>query len=205
MVLLNDSNSLDLSTESFTVRTLELTVSLEDVALEEDEVYELLEAYEQEHKGELERVISAALADKLGDVQLDAEASSMYRFEQEYSEVSMIGFALQESKKEDHPIYELISQTRDELIFGSRLIAEVDALFVFSFSVYDSIDKEEMSMGSGKARCVVNLEVFLENHFEFDADSKALELDWVDVTIEYVPNVDLGQIGPDWTNEDISD
>lgn len=73
----------------------------------------------------------------------------------------------------------------------------------FSFSVYDSIDRDDVPMGSSTASIQTNLDVDILVSFIGDLDKVGAEFEVEDVEIEItVPDVDFGMIEPDWMDEE---
>ncbi|MBW4629576.1 MAG: DUF4935 domain-containing protein [Brasilonema octagenarum HA4186-MV1] len=164
---------------------------------------DLSERYE---KGELEDVkeaISNALEDKMGELEIYPEASSAYIYEQDSTEVIFNGF---EFKLFEPPnlIFRPVNFDNDGLVVEAKLGVDVNIECSFSFSVYDSIDKDDVPMGSGSANIQTNLDVDILVSFIGDLDKIGAEVEVDDVEIEITaPDViDFGEISPDWMDED---
>ncbi|NES20096.1 MAG: hypothetical protein F6K41_14480 [Symploca sp. SIO3E6] len=85
----------------------------------------------------------------------------------------------------------------------SKLIMDVNIACDFSFSVYDSIDKDEVSLGSNSVTTQANLDVnilvyFIKNLDKIGAD---IEVDDVEVEINQLDTIYFGEIEPDWMED----
>jgi rRNA-processing protein FCF1 len=163
----------------------------------------LSEKYE---KGELENVkeaISDALEYQMSSLEIYPEASSAYMYEQDSTEVILNGF---EFKLFEPPnlIFRPVNLDDDGLVVESKLSVDVNIECSFSFSVYDSVDKDEIPFGSGSANIQTNLDVDILISFVGSLDKIGAEVEVGDVEIEVktLDVVDFGEIEPDWMGED---
>lgn len=73
----------------------------------------------------------------------------------------------------------------------------------FSFYVYDSIDRDEVPMGNSTANIQTTLDVDILVSFIGNLDKVGAEVEVEDVEIEMtLPDVNFGEIEPDWMNEE---
>lgn len=162
----------------------------------------LSERYE---KGELEKVkdaISNALENQMNELEISPEVSSAYVYEHESTEVIFNEF---EFKLFEPPnlIFRPVNFDDDSLVVESKLIVDVNIECSFSFSVYDSIDKDYVPMGSGNANIQTNLDVDILVSFIGGLDKIGAEVEVDNVEIEItLPDVDFGMIEPDWMDDD---
>jgi hypothetical protein len=163
----------------------------------------LSEKYE---KGELENVkeaISNALEYQMSDLEIYPEVTSSYMYEQDATEVTLNGF---EFKLFETPnlIFRPVNFDDESLVVESRLSVDVNIECSFSFSVYDSIDKDEVPFGSGSANIQTNLDVDILVSFvgSLDKIGAEIEVDDVEIEIKTLDAVDFGEIEPDWMGED---
>ncbi len=163
----------------------------------------LSEKYE---KGELENVkeaISNALEYQMSDLEIYPEVTSSYMYEQDSTEVTLNGF---EFKLFETPnlIFRPVNFDDESLVVESRLSVDVNIECSFSFSVYDSIDKDEVPFGSGSANIKTNLDVDILVSFvgSLDKIGAEIEVDDVEIEIKMLDAVDFGEIEPDWMGED---
>jgi formylglycine-generating enzyme required for sulfatase activity len=154
----------------------------------------LLQQYENERPDSLRENIMSALSHKFEDLDIYADAASSFgRHEQDYVEVYVNNFTF------ESPI-EITDFSEETLVGSSTLNTEVVLEFTFSFSTYDSVDKEELSMGSGTSSYEATIGVDIEINFVscVEEGKTQIEIDWVDVEINNIPTIDLGEIAPDW-------
>ncbi|MBE9062377.1 SAV_2336 N-terminal domain-related protein [cf. Phormidesmis sp. LEGE 11477] len=156
-----------------------------------DTYIDLLHRYESEQPNKLREDIMSALSQKFEDIEIWAEAvPSFGRHEQEEVTSDVKGFTF------ESPI-EMIDFSEEILVASSTLNVDVDLEFTFSFVIYDSIDKEELSLGNGTASSEANFGVEIKIHFVPYLKEKEMEIDWIDVEIVSIPDIDLGEIEPD--------
>ncbi|MEH2012407.1 PIN domain-containing protein [Nostoc sp.] len=162
----------------------------------------LSERYE---KGELEDVkeaISNALEYRISDIDIYPEANSAYVYEHESTEITFNEF---EFKLLEPPnlIFRPVKFDDESLVVESKLSVDVNVECSFSFSVYDSIDRDDVPMGNSSASIQTNLDVDILVSFIGDLDKVGAEFEVEDVEIEItVPDVDFGMIEPDWMDEE---
>jgi hypothetical protein len=162
----------------------------------------LSERYE---KGELEDVkeaISNALEYRISDLDICPEANSAYVYEHESTEITFNGF---EFKFLEPPnlIFRPVKFDDESLVVESKLNVDVNVECSFSFSVYDSIDGDDVPMGCSSASIQTNLDVDILISFMGDLDKVGAEVEVEDVEIEItMPDVDFGMIEPDWMDEE---
>lgn len=162
----------------------------------------LSERYE---KGELENVkkaISNALEYQMHDLEVYPEVSSAYSCEQESTEVifNKFDFKLYEPP---NLIFRPVNFDDDNLVVESKLSVDVKIECSFSFSIYDSIDKDYVPMGSGSAKTQTNLDVDILVSFIGGLDKIGADVEVDDVEIEItLPDVDFGMIEPDRMDEE---
>jgi PIN domain len=167
----------------------------------------LSEKYE---KGELENVkeaISNSLEHQLSDLEIYPEVSSSYMYEQDSTEVTLNGFEF-ELFEPPNLIFRPVNFDDDSLVVESKLSIDVNIECSFSFSMYDSIDKDEVPFGSGSANIQTNLDVDILISFvgsfvgSLDEIGAEIEVDDVEIEVKKLDEVDFGEIEPDWMGED---
>ena len=163
----------------------------------------LSEKYE---KGALENVKEAvfdALEHKIFDLDICPEASSSFNYEEEVIGIHFNGV---EFKLLAPPniIFRPVNSDDDSLIVESRLSVDINVECDFSFSIYDSIDKDYVGMGGNSVDTQANLEVGVLITFIGDLNKVGaeVEVDAVEVEIETPVSVDFGDVEPDWGDED---
>jgi PIN domain len=167
----------------------------------------LSEKYE---KGELENVkeaISNSLEHQLNDLEIYPEVSSSYMYEQDSTEVTLNGFEF-ELFEPPNVIFRPVDFDDDSLVVESKLSIDVNIECSFSFSMYDSIDKDEVPFGSGSANIQTNLDVDILISFVgsfvggLDEIGAEIEVNDVEIEVKKLDEVDFGEIEPDWMGED---
>lgn len=197
-----------LLTKAFTIATLvhssQLPESTSHLPMDIDsdsvrEIYiDLLRQYENDNLSRLKDLIMDALSRKFEDFDVQAESSSGFMYEQDYAEVNVDDFAFQASGSNDSNLFEITTFDRESLTVTSKLTVNANIEFTFSFSVYDSIDRDEVPMGSGTASSDVDIDVDIKVYFASELDERYIEVDWIDVEIERMPTIDVGEVEPDW-------
>ncbi|MBC6433801.1 hypothetical protein FM036_25320 [Nostoc sp. HG1] len=162
----------------------------------------LSEKYE---KGELEDVkeaIANALDYKISDLDICPDASSAYVYEHESTEITFNGFEFK-LLEPTNLIFRPVKLDDESLVVESKLSVDVDIECSFSFSVYDSIDGDDVPMGASSVSIKTNLDVDILVSLIGDLDKVGAEVEVEDVEIEIaMPDVDFGMIEPDWMDEE---
>lgn len=78
---------------------------------------------------------------------------------------------------------------------------EIEASASFSFSTYDSVDKDEVPMGSGEASTEKNIEITFFIYIEGDFERNQIKIEDVDI-LKLPRAIHFGEIEPDWANID---
>jgi hypothetical protein len=165
---------------------------------------------EKYKKGELNNVkdaISSALEDQMSNLEIYPEAASSFRYEYDSAIMILNGF---EFKVFESPnlIFRPVNFDDESLVVESRLSIDVNIEGSFSFYIYDSMDRDDVPLGSGSANIQTNLDVdilvsFIGNFLgDLDKFGIDVEVDYVEVEIKEIDEVDFGEIGPDWMGED---
>lgn len=151
----------------------------------------------------MREAIFDALEYQMDDLNFSPEARSNFTYEHDSTEVVINKF---EFKLFESPnlIFRPVNFDNDVLVVESKLSVDVNIEFNFSFSVYDSVDRDEVSLGSSSENIQTSLNVdilvsFVGNSDKIGAD---IEVDDVEIEIEALDVIDIGEIGPDWTYED---
>ena len=160
---------------------------------------------ERYKKGELEDVkeaISNALEYRISDIDIYPEANSAYVYEHESTEITFNGFKFK-LLEPPNLIFRPVKFDDESLVVESKLSVDVNVECSFSFFVYDSIDRDDVPMGSSSVSIQTNLDVDILVSFIGDLYKVGAEVEVEDVEIEItMPDVDFGMIEPDWMNED---
>jgi hypothetical protein len=152
---------------------------------------------------ELNELIKAAINDELEAIELSPLASSNFRYEHDYTTFDLQSFALK-GPAEGGPVFQAINYEDDSIVVEAVAIADVSIKFEFSFYTYDSVDREEISLGGGSAtvdeqltfRLILTLYGNLA-HLGGDVD-----IDEAEATLTSKTVLNCGEIEPDWVLED---
>jgi hypothetical protein len=99
---------------------------------------------------EINELIEAAINDELEAVEFSPLASSNFRYEHDYTTFDLHSFAIR-GPAEGGPVFQAINYERDSIVVEAVATADVSIKFEFSFYTYDSVDREEISLGGGSA------------------------------------------------------
>lgn len=167
---------------------------------------------ERFYKGELNNVIEAidnALADWTGtdNLHLASEASSYFTHELELIEVSLCDFEFKPFDTHNlifRPVY--LDLDNDVLVAESKLGVNVDIDCRFSSSIYDPIDKDDVSLGtdytSDSAYLDINILVSFKGNLK-EMGAK-IEVDKVEIEAEMIDAIDFHSLNlePDWSDRE---
>lgn len=140
------------------------------------------------------RKISAAIKDQESQFDVSVQVDSQFSVEDEYSDVSISDVRATSSKYEN--LVEPVEFRRHVLAVRLRLEAEVSVETHFNFSKWDSIDKEEIPMGSATVehRHEVPLEVLVTFGVDVPGQFSVRSVEVVPQTIY----AEFGDLEPDW-------
>ncbi|ARV60684.1 hypothetical protein BZZ01_20540 [Nostocales cyanobacterium HT-58-2] len=160
---------------------------------------------EKHSKGELKDIteaIASALENEIWNLNIYPEASSAYRYEEEVTEISYEGFEF-EILEEPKIIFRPIQFDFESLVVEAKLNVDVSVECNFYFFVYDSIDKDDVPIGSTYVNRQVALEVDVLVTLTGDLTkvNEDIEIDDVEV-ITTREIIDFGEVEPDWMHED---
>ncbi len=167
----------------------------------------LSQKYEKDELENVKEAISDALEYQMSDLEIYPEAASSYRYEHDSTEVILNGFEFK-SFESPNLIFRPVNFDDESLVVESRLSVDVNIEGSFSFYVYDSIDKDDVPLGSGSANIQANLDVDILISFvgvfvgSLDEIVAEIEVDDVEIEVKKLDPVDFGEIEPDWMGED---
>ncbi len=164
----------------------------------------LSEKYELGVLENVKEAISNAL-ECIYDFDFDTylEAESSYSYEEEITEIEVSGFKFK-LLESPNIIFRPVNFDDDSLTVESRLSVNVNVECSFSFSVYDSIDKDDVGIGGNTVNTQADLEVEILITFVGDFNKVGAEVEVDDVEIEIKPpaSINFGFVDPDWGDED---
>jgi hypothetical protein len=140
---------------------------------------------------------------QINDLEIYLEVSSDFRYELDSIDVILNGFEF----KLFEPLnlrFRPVNFDDDGLVVESKLSVDVNIECSFSFSVYDYVDKDEVSMGSGSKNIQTNLDIdiLVSMIGSLDKIGAEIEIDDVEIEVTTPDVIDFGEIEPDWMNED---
>ncbi|HAX76463.1 MAG TPA: hypothetical protein DCY88_11635 [Cyanobacteria bacterium UBA11372] len=163
----------------------------------------LSERYQKGKLDDVKEAISNALEQQMYELEIYPEASSSFGYEHDSIKVIFNGFEFKLFAP-SNLIFRPVNFDDDGLVVEAKLSADVNIECEFSFFRYDSIDKDDVPMGSGSANIQTNLDVDILVSFMGDLDKIGAEVKVDDVEINRVTHdvIDVGEIEPDWMHED---
>lgn len=147
---------------------------------------------------QIRKSLEIFLLDFVASLDLYAEASSAYYYESDYVEATYVSFEFQidqQGKAQLLPV-----QIQDNtIVIEAKIMVQAVVSSSFTFSVHDSIDKDDMKIG--EADCSRDYEfdttVLMTLTGNFDKEYDVIKT--CDFEILSRPKyVDFGEIGPDW-------
>lgn len=160
----------------------------------------LSQRYKKGHLENIKKGILNSLTSQFNDFSLDVEASSSFYYEQDDTVASVNKFEFLSLHKQNPIIFRPVNFDDEELVVASTLVVSITIECSFSFYVYDSIDKNEVPIGGSNIVFEKDLDVDVLIHFIGDwSDADVdVEVDDVEVDIQSIPYIDVGEIGPDY-------
>lgn len=159
------------------------------------ELCEILTAkYNDDDKLDLLIAIQEALDSHDGSLTFIEEATSQFDWEADSMEVEYRDPEIQTNML--FPTFEPVDLSDGELTVRAYVNAIANVTCDFSFSHWDSVDKESALMGG--SRIAIETHINCETLITFNIKNLAI------IEIEFVPQriyVDFGDIEPDWVNE----
>ena len=185
-----------------------------DVVARLDEALAMLQEHAKEAKRTVQRILveikhhkSSDLAQQLqtqldlrvADLIVGAAADSAYIVEGDLAQLTLVSYELV-GDDEEFALY-VVQSKANTVAAQIALDLEVEAEATFSLSIYDSIDKEYLGVGSVNATTRQTLEVDVLATFEGDlqcGNVRLIGLELVDVP----DTIDFGYVAPDFEDYD---
>jgi hypothetical protein len=151
----------------------------------------------------LNELVEAAINDELEAIELSPLASSNFRYEHDYTTCDLQSFTI-EGAAEGEPVFQAINYEDDSIVVEAVATADVSVKFEFSFYTYDSVDREEISLGSGSATVDEQLtfRLILTLHGNLAHLGGDVDVDEAEATLTSTAVLNCGEIEPDWVLED---
>jgi hypothetical protein len=198
-------NFCNSSDQLFSSDDLALALGLFQLQDADDICRYLSEKYENGVLENVKEAVLKALEYKIPDLDIEPEANSSFNYEEDGIEIYVNGFEFN-LLEPPNIIFRPVNFDENSLIVESSLSVDVNIECMFSFSVYDSFDRDYVAMGSNNVRTQANLEVEVLITFAGDLNKVGaqveVEVDDVTVEIKTPISIDFGDIEPDWGDED---
>lgn len=151
---------------------------------------------------ELHSLIEQYLTDQVAEIDLYPEASSQFFHEPDYVEVRLNSFEFV-CDETGSALLQPVQGQNNTLIVEAKIHIVVEASTSFSLSVFDSIDKDYVSIGSSSVSTEMEFEAEVLLTFEGDFEEGIEAVELTDFELLSSPNyVDFGEIEPDWWGEE---
>lgn len=159
----------------------------------------LHERYQRGEISEINQRVAYAISDELEAIDLDPVAASNYRYELDTTMFEIKTIQLNPLTNEGAP-FKPVEYSVNEITVEASVTANISVDFVFEFFTFDSVDKEDVSLGSGSSsvdkslsfRILITLSGNLSNL------GGTIEIEDIEATLLDRPIFDCGQIEPDW-------
>jgi hypothetical protein len=198
-------NFCNSSDQLFSSDDLALALGLFQLQDADDICRYLSEKYENGVLENVKEAVLKALEYKIPDLDIEPEANSSFNYEEDGIEIYVNGFEFN-LLEPPNIIFRPVNFDENSLIVESSLSVDVNIECMFSFSVYDSFDRDYVAMWSNNVRTQANLEVEVLITFAGDLNKVGaqveVEVDDVTVEIKTPISIDFGDIEPDWGDED---
>ena len=144
--------------------------------------------------------INETLEDEIPMLSAYAEANSSFYYEEEQVSLVFLDFTFLANSFDEGNIH-LVRVGRNRIVVWVPINVKIQAFATFSFSIYDSIDKDYVPMGSEDVE--TEDEIQCELLLTLDDQEDSVELLKVELLSEKNnPTIDFGFIDPDWGNPD---
>lgn len=163
----------------------------------------LSQKYESGDLENLEKAISDTLEDNIYDSSIYPVAETSYSYEEEITAIRVNEFQFQ-LLEPPNIIFRPVNFDNDSLTVESRLSVDANIECVFCFSVYDSVDKEDVEIGRNTVNTQADLDVevlitFLGDLSKIGAE---VEVDRIEIEIKEPASIDFGFVDLDWGDRD---
>ena len=163
----------------------------------------LSERHEQGEFDDVKEAILGFLESQVSNLDFYVEAASSFMYVHDWTEVTVNDY---EFKVTESPnlIFRPVKFYDDVLVTEAKLRIDVNVECNFSFFVYDSIDKDEVPLGSSSASTQANLDVNILVSFigNLNTIGAEIEVDDVEVEINKPDTIYFGEIEPDWMEDE---
>lgn len=141
------------------------------------------------------------LVDAIGDIDIYPEASSSFIYEVDDTEVVLDDFSFIVDN-DGNALLQPIQGQNETLIIEAKIDIAATVSASFSLSVRDSIDGDDVYIGSATVNTEVEFqsEILFTMEGDFEGDTKNIDLINFEL-LSYPKDIDFGEIEPDWEDE----
>lgn len=159
----------------------------------EEFIHLLLKKIDDGEYPDLFKDLTDALSDAVGELDVTAEASSPFHFEADPVAVCFVNFQFEKSENE-HDLA-IVQIGKDKIVARIRVTIDANAECDFSLSIWDSIDKEYISLGSTSAETSIEFDAAVLVTFSLDEskDLSRVKLLHLEI-VEAIDSVEFGDI-----------
>lgn len=162
----------------------------------------LLSTQAARDKLNLRQFVEDELSSSAENIDFIPDAFAAYYYEPEVCEIAVEEFDFLPIRNLGDVIFKPVDRDGDSLVVEAQLMVKISVTTSFSFSVTDSIDRDEVPIGSSSVSQVVEMgakafitfegnlvQAPVPTHVEIEFERRSLE-------------VDYGEVGPDWGDDD---
>lgn len=148
--------------------------------------------------------ITDAMSNAVGELDVYPEASSAYHFEAESVTLSFEDF--QFSSWDNEYDFTIVQIGKDKIVVRTRVTIQAKAECDFALAIWDSIDKEYVSMGSASAETEVEFDAAALITFEGDFATSEDEIEMSSLElVEAIDSIDFGEVEIDYGEDRYDD
>ena len=164
----------------------------------------LSERYKSGELGDLYDSLEEALDAELVATNFYPQASSSFGFRLDSSFVSTWEDFSLELIDSEGSLFQPINFDGSELVVVASMEAMVTIESSFLFNTYDSVDREEIFLGSGN--CAAETKLYFSAVVTFSGQLQSIggevDIEGVEVSLESSTNIDCGEIEPEWLTQE---
>jgi len=151
---------------------------------------------------ELLEQLSLAATNGLSDSEPYIEASSAYDYEADNVEVELINMEFPTVDRDNTPDCYVVRVGKDEITFQVNVEIEAKVEVDFNFHVYDSVDKDYVSLGGSHESINTSFpsSILVTVIGDFFADPPVYDIDSAELT-DPPTSVEFGDVSPDYSDD----
>jgi hypothetical protein len=148
--------------------------------------------------------ILGELSSSAENIDFVPEACAAYYYEPEVCEIEVKDFEFSPVRKPGNVIFKPVDRDENYLVVEAQLVVKISVTTSFAFSVTDSIDRDEVPIGSASISTTIEMDAKVFITFDGDLAQNPVA-SHIDVEFERGNfEVDYGEVGPDWDDDDSS-